>query len=195
MYRDEPKMFPAIILAVIGLPLIILAYYMEEWPEVIRVIFGLVGGVLLIYAGVMSVRWVFYVWDEHVTRAANAAAITPEGAKLKTLRDLRPDQIEVLMRSYVHIEIEPRVGGAKAEYVVDGVKIPDWFMEEFFGKVTADGYLAPIGDWSEGSAGRKYANTITMFYRMHGFALAAAGNKPAKLTIPVEEAIAMFEVK
>lgn len=188
---EEPKMFPAVLLGTIAVICIIPAWLNEDWPDWLRVTLALIGVFLFFYAGLVTLRWVVYNYDQHTFQAARAAAITPDAEIIHAYARLQPYQAEALLRRSAALEAKPGVAGPEMVFDVDGVKIPSEFVYEFLENCGTE-YLYPIRRYSEGSKYREWATAITNFYITRNIANMAVGDKPARWRYPYEDAVRWF---
>jgi hypothetical protein len=140
---------------------------------------ALLAGVLLAGAGLVLVNWIVYQVGQRFTEYRDALAITERVKLLQALSTLNPDQVRLLelnspVVSVLGGEPEPcyylRVGGSE---------VPFQFIEQFIERGGPE-HLAPVGSWSEGSKQRAWAEALTNYLVVLGFAELARGNRSAR---------------
>ena len=123
-----------------------------------------------------------------VQRMNEANAITPElmllreRAKLiegarnldEQAKRIVLDNISMLGVAYALFDDEP---------LVAGTSVPYWFLYEWLDRCD-DVFLAPVGEWSEGTPRQDFARQLVRFFIARGQARAAAGNQPARWSAP-----------
>lgn len=192
---DEPRLLPAIVLALLGVLCVVPAWQNPGMVGWLRAALVLAGGVLFAFAFLVTLEWVLcHVggwFSQRMLEAARARAITPEGEVLRLLGTLQPHQVEAWLRRSTSMVATPGVAGPTLAYDVDGELIPAEFVQEFLEASDEEG-LAAIRGYAEGTSGRAWATAITGFYVKRGLARSAVGNQAARWTYGREEALGWF---
>ena len=110
---------------------------------------------------------------------ARAAATTERVALLDKISRMTADQLEYAKAYVPVIEVISSSDGPVYLLRVSGGTVPLTFAAQFLGADTGE-YLQPLRSFSDGSHERAWADSLTAWAIMQGWAAESQGNRPAR---------------
>jgi len=175
---NEPKRCGTVFLLFIAaICAALIVYFPDKLWIVFPALIGLVSGVSAMF---LWLEWLLVVIENQHRERRMSDAITPTSEAAKAVRWLTPEQVAAVPRwehmlRVGHI-LEP--AGASDFLITDDAVIPYSFICDFLERSSFT-KLDKIGNYSDKTEGREYAQALTEELAKRGYALPAKGNEPA----------------
>lgn len=177
---DYPKLSVPIILILLAVLSLMLAWKEASWPDWARGLLVIAGLVLIVAGALELVNWIAWNYTARLTEYREAVSMTERVKLLEKIANMTPDQISVISKYAPVVEI---MTGAESGPIfalkTHTGNVPWSFVEEFI-QHGSQSNMAPIRGWSEGTAGRRYAEDFTGFMIYLGYAEESHGNQSAR---------------
>lgn len=173
LYFHRPRLITAVIYALLGI-----ATFAVESPAWLVTMLWPIRAALFGAGFLALVEWIKESLMESFERVTHTRVETKASHLAEQLRYMTTEQLE-LLRATLTIG-EPTGEPPKGTTVVDGISIPDEWIEKHF-KEAKGTDLQPIRKYAEGSMDRMYASALHSFLVKKGAAMPAAGNRPTKV--------------
>ena len=175
---SNPKLSEAILWALLAALAFTGARFGDRWPDWVRSVLVFSGVIFLIGSILAAINWLSYVVVVRAERARIAFATTERVLMLERISSLSTDQARLVETGRLLIEVLPGSPGPAYTLRYGAARIPYGFIYDFLDR-SGDDYLAPIRLWSEGTHEREYAEALTRFFCVCGYASPAAGSRSA----------------
>lgn len=130
-------------------------------------------------AAVNGIDFLLFKWSLRVRLFYEAKATTERVRVIQLLGALNDEQLKALGAGAVEVNVLGGSPGPLFTLTVGEGKIPYSFIREFLSQGD-DTYLCPVGLYSEGTKRREWAQWLTAYFIMFGFAERASGNRSAR---------------
>jgi len=123
--------------------------------------------------------WLAYRMMAYWRSQREIDTITAELRNLQVIEHMRPEAIQMVLAMWPMVSIFPGSNGPEFSLEIGGAKIPYVWIDQFL-RMGDGEYLCPVRMWSDGSREREWANLLTNWMVMMGFAAEARGMRPAR---------------
>lgn len=177
---DYPRLGQPILLGLLAILALVLSWQGNGIPEPVRLVASLMGILLLIAAAIATVNLLTYESNQRLAEYRRAMAISERVALVDKISHLTKDQLGMIDKYIPMVEVISGDAGPVFMLRVFGAEnIPYSFVTEFLAQGDIN-YLAAIRNWAEGSREREWAQHLTEHAIFSGWAVSAAGNRPAR---------------
>jgi hypothetical protein len=130
-------------------------------------------------AGFSLLDWAAVRWISHWRMVREAESMTPELRNLQVIERMRPEAIQLVLAMMPVVNVLPGANGPSFSLVVGGGSIPYEFIDKFLRMGDGD-WLCPIRQFGEGSREREWAQLLTNWMVLMGYAEGPRGMRPAR---------------
>ena len=188
----RPKLITPVLTGFLGVVCLLIVLFDVAKTPFWRWIWGAAALFLFVWAALTTLEWLTDLAATYQYRLAEARAVTPKSEMLRQINMLEPYHIEALMLGIVGIQADVTLAGAIPFYRLGPLKLPPWFVEQFFDACT-EFELYPVRNYSDGIQ-RRWAEGLTAWFVQERLANEARGNRSATWRYGKETATRRFQI-
>jgi hypothetical protein len=183
---EKPSMKTPFLLGLGTIVALWLGWSQMGWAEWVRALLVIVGLWLGAWLGVAVVEYAKYASQVAAWRSRKIALMTEKIAEMdkqlevvRAVRMLTPKQIDMISTyGPIAATLAGDIGPLPGMETQDG-QVPYWYIDDFMAR-SSGRFLTPVGNWSEGTSEREFAQWLTRWLIDRGMAEPSGGPYAAR---------------